>query len=313
MTIEKVENGTRPDVDDGVVSEERIQVDDLVLVVSNKDAGGLQYKRHRWVNEYRSSFYDVVSSSIEPTYYFDVGANYGLTALMARRRFPDAIIVCVEPDERLCGYVSRNFKENGLAPPEIVRAIVTDEPSNKIEFRLNPRGSTDNRVIAPNTAWPRAYTRGLTLSSLCKDVAPEEGCLIKVDTQGWDYHVLRSGEDFLTNHPNWIVKIEFAPHWLASQKTSAEDFLIYAAERFQVFEFPAHSPWGINQLDQVAIRRLTPRDAEAFCNYVANLDVKEMGYGDLLILPKGLRKSEGYYSLRRKLIGIGKGLVKKLA
>lgn len=44
----------------------------------------------------------------------DIGANIGLFSLLARHRFPHAVIHCYEPDERVLPFTRRNLKDHAV-------------------------------------------------------------------------------------------------------------------------------------------------------------------------------------------------------
>jgi hypothetical protein len=67
-----------------------INFEEIQLNVDWSDAGGRQYDQRQSYEEIRSLFYKDLASTLNPSVVLDIGANYGFTALIFRKKFPNA-------------------------------------------------------------------------------------------------------------------------------------------------------------------------------------------------------------------------------
>ncbi len=272
-------NTDDPDID-------TVDIDGIRLSFRKRDPSGQRYRLPHHVEEARNPLYPLVARTLRPQVCVDIGSNYGLTALFVRRANPRAKLILVEPVDWLNGFARRNFALNGLGFDVLHAAIVTSDSARKLTFGLNPAGSQDNRVIPETDEWPTIEANTITLDQLMSDVADDTAVYIKIDTQGWDGHVFRGGEQFLARNNRWIVKSEFAPYWIESQGESAERHLEFLCTRYRVFENQAKIPWGLNTLAPLFARQLQPADAAGFTAHVRALGRDSRGWLDLLVIPQ---------------------------
>ena len=245
------------------------------------------------VEEARNPFYTLIAKTLRPQVCVDIGSNYGLTALFLRRANPRAKLILAEPVQWLNGFARQNFAQNGLSFDSLHAAVVTSGGAGKTTFGINPAGSQDNRVVPEADTWSTIEANAITLDQIMIDVADEKLVYLKIDTQGWDGHVFRGGEQFLARNSSWLVKSEFAPYWIESQGESAEAHLKYLCGRYRVFENLAKVPWGLNTLGPLFSRQLQAADAAEFTSHVRGLAKEGRGWLDLLVIPQEPRYPTG--------------------
>jgi FkbM family methyltransferase len=125
-----------------------------------------------------------------PRVIFDLGANVGFATLYFSRRFPDTRIVAVEGDPRTYARLVRNVE--GL--PNVTtlnRAMATtDGPLTFYSSRYSLWSG-----LTPQSAEATAVqVEGITLDSLRKHVGIEEVGLLKLDSEGAEFDVLRASQ-----------------------------------------------------------------------------------------------------------------------
>src|SRR2546430_5618340 len=123
-----------------------LKIHDISLHVNSMDAGGTQYDSKSSYEECASPLYAEIAKWLEPQLVIDIGANYGFTALVFAKRFPQAQLVLVEPSPLLEEYIRTNLSQNGVLNYELIMAACGKGNSGSISFALNPHGSQDNRV-----------------------------------------------------------------------------------------------------------------------------------------------------------------------
>lgn len=258
-----------------------IAIDELrlrVLTATRNDAD--LYRRRVVYEEKRSLLYPLIRAH-GFRHFVDVGANYGFISLLMRRTAPAMHLVAIEPDPRLAVLIEENFRINRLRPPDVVNAVVGAESRDEVAFALNPYSSPDNRVTMPN--WEKRTLPMRTLESIVAERGVDGPCFYKIDTQGYELHVLRGIEGRLGMRTDWLVKLEFAPQWLRSQGTDPLELLRYLAGRYEVVELPGRLPYKTRTLDALFADPLVDGELASFARYVVTLDRDERGWVDLLV------------------------------
>ncbi len=120
-----------------------------------------------------------------PTVIVDLGSNVGQAALWFRSRFPEARLLCVEPDPRTFATLTRNVGNDPLVT--LRHAAVTAEdgpvviertPHSSWGTRVN--GSSGNGLVVP----------GLSLKTLLADGLIDQVDVLKVDIEGMEHAAL---------------------------------------------------------------------------------------------------------------------------
>jgi FkbM family methyltransferase len=145
--------------------------------------------------------YDV-SSKEEVRTIVDLGANAGQASTLLRDRFPDALIIAVEPDPDTARLAARNL--NGGSRTRVVAAAVTDHDGTTPFTRLG-KWSWGSNVFA---AWgasdaPQVEVRSLRLGTLLDEHGLERVDLLKVDVEGAELMALTS--DNALDRVRWVI------------------------------------------------------------------------------------------------------------
>lgn len=266
------------------MSFQLLSIHDLKLYI-NKEKGDFSWYQRREVFEERlSPLYELIQAE-GFTNFVDVGANYGMVSLIMKSVMPSMNVISIEADPTLSPIIKQNFELNNFSDMTVINAVVSDSKLEKVNFSLNPKSTLDNRVAM--TGWEQVSVPSLTLDSLVEQCALKNGkTFFKIDTQGFEYFVLRGGEKFFINSINWMIKMEFAPNWLKSQKTNPEELLRYLVSRYEVTESPARVPFCIKSMDDLFKCKITDSKINEFIAYIEDLNQKKLGWVDLLVRPK---------------------------
>ncbi len=265
---------------------QNLKLNDLILSIDGSDSGGRQYFSKGSFEELASPFYNEIKDTYNPGLVLDIGANYGFTGLVFAGRFPEAEIVLIEPSRKLCQYIRQNFQQNSYANCHIINAICSDTAHDNVQFSLNPNSSQDNRVIPAGKGWKSETVPSVTIDSVIQDKNAQRFIFIKIDTQGFEERVFKGGETLWSTRSDWLVKTEFAPHWLNSQGTDPVLFLKQLVSRFNVAELPLRFRYKGDSLPGLFAGKIEIPDVEAFVTYIQSLNKNGLGWCDLLISPK---------------------------
>lgn len=255
-----------------------------VLAMNVNDA--IWYQQRKVFEEKQSPLYALIRAHGFRN-FIDIGANYGFISMLMRRAAPTMRVLSIEPDPRLASLIEENFLLNELTPPEVVNAIVGSECRDDVPFAINPRSSLDNRVTMPS--WKQYSLPMRTMESILSERDVTGSCFFKIDTQGYERHVLVGMQQRLEERPDWLIKMEFAPDWLRSQGTDPLEMLRYLAGRYEVAEFPPRLPYNARSLASLFDQPLAAEELEAFLSYVVSLDREGLGWVDLIVRPRSMR------------------------
>jgi FkbM family methyltransferase len=242
------------------------------------------YQQRHAYEEAHSPLYRLICQE-DFSAFLDIGSNYGFVASLAGRQRAGLKIVCIEADPALVPFVAHNLAANGVSALAVLNAVAGAQAAGQTVFSINPRASLDNRVSMPG--WEQVQVPMVSLDEIVAryDLA-EEKLFIKIDTQGYEAHVLRGFARFMASRSDWVIKMEFAPNWLVSQGTQPQDLLGHLVEHYEVAEFPGRMLFNTPSINSLFAQPIRADQAESFLAYVKSLNVRELGWVDLLVRPK---------------------------
>ncbi len=141
--------------------------------------------------------------------YVDVGANVGMTALLARSRMgATGKGVAFEPNPRAFARLKENFELNGLTNFELVPRAVADRES--VQWLFVPSDEMLLGTLVPEKAeGTRVEVRTEPADRYVAAFEAHKPTLIKIDVEGYEVQVLRGIQSLLAR-PNVIVVTEIA-------------------------------------------------------------------------------------------------------
>lgn len=261
----------------------RVDIEGVIVEVLADKNDGNWYLQRKTFEEKASLLYKFIRQE-EFNTFVDVGANYGFVSMLAQRAAPGLSVIAIEADPRLAKLVSANFVSNGLEAPDVVNAIAGDRSLPSTRFSLNPKSTLDNRVCMPQ--WQQISIPMLAIAELLDRRESLGKTFFKIDTQGFELQVLQGMEAYLSSQRDWVLKMEFAPHWLLSQGTDPLLLLDYLQSRYQFAEYPERIPFGTQDLNALFALPVGARQHEMFLKYVESLNKGDLGWVDLIVRPR---------------------------
>ena len=267
----------------------RFNINGIILKVKRSDEGGLDYKNRAHYENVVDHFWTILEKEFSPGLIIDIGANYGFTAALFSKHFPQAKIIAIEPNPGLRPYIEENLNSNGVKNATIVTSFVGETDKLDDTFHINLEDSQDSRVNLPTDISHEVIKiSSISLNSILRENATAGNIFIKVDTQGFEPQVLRGGMEQLKTLSNWMMRIEFAPSWLISQGNDPSSFLTYLLNEFNIYEAVARTTYNCSGLDEVInpLKKLRIEQVDGFIKHITSLNKSGTGWCDLLILPK---------------------------
>lgn len=144
----------------------------------------------------------------------DVGANVGDTVVNIGLK--DAFYLCIEGDDFYSNYIQYNLKEYDYALETVFLSDVNEETS----YRIEAQNGTGHLAKSKDKC---ACVRLITLDKLLEDKYPLLKIdLLKIDTDGFDYKVIRGSKDMIRRfHP--LIFFEWDEGAWGKQNENASD------------------------------------------------------------------------------------------
>ena len=134
--------------------------------------------------------------NIKPTVIIDAGANIGLTSVYFANLFPNAKIICIEPDQENFACVIKN-----------VSAYKNIMPLNKALWHSNEMLSISNKGFGDRgfmiEVGENKTTKGISLGELIQQHNLSHIDILKIDIEGSEKEVFSSG------YENWLPKTKY--------------------------------------------------------------------------------------------------------
>lgn len=261
----------------------KVDIGGLVIDVLAAKGDGNWYLQRKTFEEKASLLYEFIARE-QFINFVDVGANYGFVSMLARRRAPGLNILSVEADPRLARLIPGNFTANGLEPPVVVNGVAGHLDGQTVAFSLNPTSTLDNRVRM--SQWTQVQVPMTTVATLLDSRGMSGRTFFKIDTQGYEQHVLRGLEPWLDRHDDWLLKMEFAPQWLESQGTDPLGLLDYLHSRYEFAEYLERIPFGLPDTQALFAWPVQGQQLDRFLEYVISLNKNGQGWVDLIVRPR---------------------------
>jgi len=259
--------------------DQLIDINGIKIWINKIEKGGRRYLIHH--SEAINPVYRLIGLDYNPRLILDIGANYGFISAVMHKYIPNATIIAVEPNKKLIPYLKRNFELNGIKGT-ISNAMVGRDTSTEHDFFISPRSSMDSRVVGKNK-WKKQPVESVSIDSLLK--GNNDPVFIKIDTQGFEEYILQGGENFLSTHNNWVIKMEFCPILFEHHDTNTREFLLCLIDKYDVAEI-ADIPFKSKSLKSIFVDKLNEDDVDGFIKYIRMKKENEIGWGDVLVRPK---------------------------
>ena len=146
----------------------------------------------------------------------DIGANVGIYSLYFAKISENSQIYSFEPDASSFTSLVKNISANSTSN---IKAFCIAIGSKKGFYEMNfydfaagaGAGSIDSEYIFTNAKDKKKYVQQTfceTLDNCSKELIFTENCLVKIDVDGPEYEIIKSGKNFLSSNKVKSVMIE---------------------------------------------------------------------------------------------------------
>jgi FkbM family methyltransferase len=183
------------------------------------------------------------------TTFIDVGANVGnwsdffLSGMLNQSKQSKGLLF--EPSLFAVSKLNQRFRH--IENIEVIEAAVSDNVGEMPFFEEPNAGETSSLVGAHSNN--QAKPTQVKVTTIDEEVAKRQLGFIdflKVDTEGYDLHVLRGASALLKNHQVGIVQFEYNAPWALAGSTLAEAYKLLEGFDYKVFLLKSN---GLHVLD----------------------------------------------------------------
>jgi len=175
----------------------------------------------------------------------DLGANEGYFTLGVKEKVPKSKIICVEPNPSAFKTLKKNIKANNLKNVILVNKAVTSK-KGKISFEILMGATTVSGLKIKRGDWfdqgdiRKIDVQSTTLTGLYKKYKLKKIDLLKLDIQGVEMDVLRSGKEVLPN----VKKIVVEYHNFMNPKLKGDIKKFLKTKGFKLLFAEKNPLWG---------------------------------------------------------------------
>jgi FkbM family methyltransferase len=140
--------------------------------------------------------------------FLDVGSNIGVYSLLASSVNGGAPVLAFEPHHIACERLRENAALNAFENIRVVEAALGDVAGSE---RITTDLFNENRIATIDEVAASATVPVVTLDAALVDqkIDPDSVGLVKIDTEGFEAHVLHGAGSLLAGNPGpvWIVEL----------------------------------------------------------------------------------------------------------
>ena len=141
--------------------------------------------------------------------FLDLGANIGTITIPLKKKRPDARIVCVEAAPWLFRYLEDNLARNKCTDVRAVNKALFEKDNEIMDF-YSPDEKFGKGSLSPVYTKDGVKVTTITLDTLVKEMNLPKTDIVKIDVEGYEYHVFRGGAALLGGPEAPDVLFEFA-------------------------------------------------------------------------------------------------------
>lgn len=176
----------------------------------NVEVHGVNYiKRLKKSAESKDAFSSQSKLVKDPKVIFDVGSNRGIVSKAYHDMFNNVVIHAFEPNVEY----HPGFKDQNVNTNYILNSFVLSDSNNTLPFYLNKSGDTNSLYSAIPTYdvlknVGMMEVQSMTLDEYCIKNNIEHIDILKMDTQGAEYSILKGATNMLSNKKISLIYTE---------------------------------------------------------------------------------------------------------
>lgn len=192
---------------------EKIKIEGVTFALNQKDAivsGSL------YLGFYEKSniklFSELFGKKSNKKVFIDIGANIGLYSALASKYLQGAgKVIAIEPDEINCNFIRKTIGLNNFSNIDVYQMALGDY-DGEAKLYINNLNKADHRLYDNLSERPFKAIKIAKLDTVLNRYETKLNVdFIKIDTQGYEYRVLKGMSNTFRNNPEMKVMMEFWP------------------------------------------------------------------------------------------------------
>ena len=191
----------------------------------------------------------------------DIGANLGWYSILIDKIAPKGVkIYAFEPDTLNFALLKRNLRLNKTEKVIPINKAVSDR-TGKATLYLYPSKNRGRHSLLPINNYQTLEVETITLDDFLAKEGVQQLKLLKIDTEGFEYFVLKGAENILPK-TKWVI-LEYAPNYMVKGGINPAEFKKFLASfNFSVYKISSH-------LENIKIEEL-PEEGETINLFLEN-------------------------------------------
>lgn len=179
----------------------------------------------------------------------DAGANIGLYSLIAGKLVGSkGKVISFEPSKETFVRFKNNINLNKLSNIIPVNCGLGDNPNEQLVLRQDIGNLDAERYLFPSNTPPSKKLQNIneinleeliqvdTLDNYCFNNSIQKVDLMKIDTEGFEYYILKGAKNVLKNNPDLVILMECTSLGTARASTTQDDvFDLLRSFDFKIF------------------------------------------------------------------------------
>ena len=180
---------------------------------------------------YEEETSDFIARRLPPGGVFlDLGANIGAISVPLHKKRKDITMVCVEAEPRIFSYLQENLNRNGVMNVHAVNNALFYNDNEEMNF-FSPEDKFGKGSLSPVFTDKAVKVTTVKVDTLIDRLSLPTPAFIKIDVEGYEYHVFKGATALLSRADAPDILFEFAD-WAEEH---AEGIAIGAAQQ-QLFD-----------------------------------------------------------------------------
>lgn len=202
----------------------------------------------------------LASTSSQSQTVIDVGANIGETVAVIDQIVPKVSYLCIEADQDIARICKLNHRDNPQV--QVEQCFIGEREGALVRLEDDGRANPSTKLVGQTDPGDTSgYNRLVRLDTLASPFAEAHGglSLIKVDTEGYDFSVLRSGSSVIGRYKPALF-FEWYPELLIGLNEQVWDGFDYLSslgyEHFVFFSAQGNYYCHLSNPDHFTLRSL---------------------------------------------------------
>jgi len=143
-----------------------------------------------------------IDLEFEPKVIIDAGANIGLAAIYFANKYPEAEVICIEPEKSNYKILERNISNyNNISSFKRALSNLSNQDINVVDNGWGNWGFITESLEASKNQKVVDSVKTITINEIMKDNEIETIDLLKIDIEGAEKELFES------NYENWLPKV----------------------------------------------------------------------------------------------------------